>query len=527
MNATVGTLQPVVDVASLALALARSDDAVTAAYCLLEDVAAAHALAEAYLVMRPRGIAPQLFTHDRRARAPESVATMLARPVGLYTQPDVIDAATRTTIGAMCTMALTAQLSRRRAVTDEASGLASASAIDAALERAAACSARYGWPFTAVLLTVTGKGTAEASWRHLCDALRTAARSGDEVGVAGYGRALAVLGNAGPEVVRPFVARVRAALTDSGAEGIDLLAATAGAPDETVDPVELRRLAAERLDEMDDAAPDRLPPVDAGLLAELEISVRELPGVVCVGTSDLLGGGGTTEGRVDAGISVITAGASDRLRAEVERRTRELLGEVSVHVLVAEVPAAEVPAVGAPAVGGAGNGTNGSGEPSAHPPEPPVSPVPPARGITPPRLTATGSTTPSGESTPGPTARVALVSAAFDGERGTSEVRLARGAASGTGRAPAGPLAGGAQATLNALGALGIDLPFYLVSVERVRGVPGDPVVVALAPRTAGTPEAPGAERVGVATGSTDVDAASRATLGALNRYIVGPGAEA
>jgi hypothetical protein len=119
------------------------------------------------------------------------------------------------------------------------------------------------------------------------------------------------------------------------------------------------------------------------------------------------------------------------------------------------------------------------------------------------------------------------VSAAFDGERGTSEVRLARGAARGTGRAPAGPLAGGAQATLNALGALGIDLPFYLVSAERVRGVPGDPVVVALSPRTVGTPGAPGAERVGVATGSSDVDAASRATLGALNRYIAAPGAEA
>lgn len=113
-----------------------------------------------------------------------------------------------------------------------------------------------------------------------------------------------------------------------------------------------------------------------------------------------------------------------------------------------------------------------------------------------------------------------LVDASFDAARGISEVSLSYGTARGTGRAPAGPLVGGAQATLTALGALGMDVPFYLVSAERMQGAPGDAVVVVLAPRAASGTSHGSSERIGVATGERDVDAASRATLGALNRFL-------
>jgi hypothetical protein len=119
---------------------------------------------------------------------------------------------------------------------------------------------------------------------------------------------------------------------------------------------------------------------------------------------------------------------------------------------------------------------------------------------------------------------VVLLSAAFDVAHGTSEVSLAFGAARGTGRAPAGPLAGGAQATLNALSALSIDVPFYLASVEQAHGVPGQPVVVVLAPKRTGRDQGAQSggpvERLGVASDPEDVVAASRATLGALNRHL-------
>ena len=116
---------------------------------------------------------------------------------------------------------------------------------------------------------------------------------------------------------------------------------------------------------------------------------------------------------------------------------------------------------------------------------------------------------------------MSLLSATFDAQRGVSEVALALGAARGTGRAPAGPLAGGAQATLNALSALSLDVPFYLVSAERAHGVPGEPVVVVLAPKRTGMEDPAGAvERLGVASGGEDIEAASRATLGALNRHL-------
>ena len=96
---------------------------------------------------------------------------------------------------------------------------------------------------------------------------------------------------------------------------------------------------------------------------------------------------------------------------------------------------------------------------------------------------------------------------------------VALGPARGTGRAPAGPLAGGAQATLGALAELGAPVPFYVASCERARTVPCEPVVVVLAPCDG----AGASERVGVASGDDDLETASRATLAALNRYLARP----
>jgi hypothetical protein len=110
--------------------------------------------------------------------------------------------------------------------------------------------------------------------------------------------------------------------------------------------------------------------------------------------------------------------------------------------------------------------------------------------------------------------RVALVEAVYDDDLGTTRVRLAYGGREGVGRSANGPLVGGAEATLDALADLGVSVPCYLFSVGRSGGGPRTPVVVLLRPRHGG------ANSPGVARGDVDVEAASRATLSAVNRLL-------
>jgi hypothetical protein len=353
----------------------------------------------------------------------------------------------------------------------------------------------------------------------LSGAVRAAVRSGDEAGVAGPNVALALLGNAGPDEVRPFIARLRAALSDSGWDALDVLAATASTPNESVDPEELRRLATERLLQI---GAERFEPAEPSL----EFELRQLPGVVSVGVE----GSG-----IGQRISVAVLDPADTLREEVHQLVLRHRPDAAVHVLAAVPPkrsaagssrSGQVIRNRYSAVHAYGVATNGQ-------PRDAVPATRPARGTMEtwaavendpvPLLSATapGSADPEERGSDSP--RVVLLSATFDADRGVSEVSLALGGARGTGRVPAGPLAGGAQATLVALGALGRDVPFYLVSAERARGTADEPVVVVLAPRRSGDAVPSGAgERIGVAAGTDDVEAASRSALSALNRYLAG-----
>ena len=485
------------------------------AYELLEHVAAGHRLSEAWLVVDPvagggaiPGAGPQLFGLGGRAVPVDTARTLLLRPAGVYGEPS-IDAATSSALGAMCGTAFRASLAALRSAADPATGLHSPFAIRAATARAAACGGRYGWSSTLVLLATSGDAPAEDRWLGLASALREALRAGDEAGVTAPGTALAILGNAGLDAVRPFVARVRAALSAGGWDEIDLHAAAARTPEETVDPAELRQLAADRL-----AGTGAVVPTPADAAATLELELRLLPGVVAV--------------EMSTPVVVVSSAPSESLPGDVLRAVRARLPHGSVRVLAISDGASEpahpstaadvqdgVQAGAETRTNGANglNGPNGANGPNGnHAPQQEEAGGPHAISATAPR---------SGPGTPRGGARVSLLGAHFDASQGTSEVSLGLGTARGTGRASAGPLAGGAQATLRALEALAIDVPFYLVSAERARGVPGEPVVVVLAPKQPRDSQAREAvERLGVATGDGDVEAASRATLGALNRHL-------
>ena len=485
-------------------------DGISCVYQLLADVATRRELSDAWLVLGPVGgtvhearTAPQLFGLGGAAATPETARSLLGRPPGIYGEPSELDSLTSRVMAAMCASTLRAAVASLRSAVDLASGLSSTAMIEASVARAAASGARYGWSSTLLLLATSGTSSQEQRWLALAAALRQALRTGDEAGVAAPGVALVILGNAGPEAVRPFVARVRTALSADGWSDVDLHAATARTPEETVDPSELMHLARERLAGARAASAgvsgaEPSPTHDTASAVELEL--RMLPGVVCVGM-------GTP-------VVVVARSTSEPLYDQALHLILRHLPEASLRLLGLSDSSVEAPASGFASppdtplrrglggIGGnGGNGGNGGSWVSA------------SRGMS---ATAPGGTQPASGAE-----RVALVSATFDDTHGVSEVSLALGAARGVGRAFAGPLAGGAQATLNALSALSIEVPFYLVSAERAHGAPGRPVVVVLTPTRTGAERDTGTvERLGIASDPEDVVATSRATLGALNRHL-------
>lgn len=117
---------------------------------------------------------------------------------------------------------------------------------------------------------------------------------------------------------------------------------------------------------------------------------------------------------------------------------------------------------------------------------------------------------------PSPGERVELLAVLPSPDGREIEVHLAFGGQRTIGR---GQIGGGpteaATATLDALRGLRLSVPFQVLSAASgLSGAPGDAVMVVLGG------ESPGTSRFGVASGSSGAEAASRATLHALNRYL-------
>ncbi|MGH9110207.1 MAG: hypothetical protein ACRDY3_12220 [Acidimicrobiales bacterium] len=500
------------DVALLAAGLAKPADGVDLAYRMLDLVTERFGLAQAYLVLRSPVLRTQIFARGRQPVAPEVVADLLARPVGLYTVPSLPDRSVGAAVAACCDLAVAAQVARRPADMEagpdlpDIPNLPDRTAVEAALRRVAACGARYGWAYSAVLVTTSGDEAPLERWRALGAALEAASRVGDEVGAAAPGWALVLLGDDRADAAPAFLARVASALAAAGHGGTTLRSATVRVPDETADPEEVWRLADERLPGRFDGGGLPAAGGSGTLPSATELELRRRPGVVAVGVTAPGAGGVARLTLVTTGTG--TGGAPGAAAGHVEGFAEP--GQVSV---VTVVPP---------------SGLDGAWDPD----DAPDRGIPGEVGGPDDRLPAGGS--PGNGSIPanGATAllppapvRVVLVAARFDPSTGGSEVVLRCGERRANGRAAAGPLAGGAQATLAALEVLGIGAPFYLVSAGRARGVPGEPAVVVLAPRRdaglGGGAPPPLSERIGVAAGAQDVEAASRATLGALNRHLV------
>ncbi len=195
-------------------------------------------------------------------------------------------------------------------------------------------------------------------------------------------------------------------------------------------------------------------------LAELELELRLLPGVVDVGF-------GPVEPTGHVPISLVALEPEADLDRAATRVTRTFGGSATVEVLDLSPP-----------------------EPAAPAPSPPR---------------------------PGPLVgdeRVALVESGVDQRNGEARVVLSWLGRSATGSAVAGSLIGPAKATLAALEGLGVVLDAALASVSSGQGLQNPPIRVILRSAHDDT------EFVGIAQGCSEPESASRATLAAFNRYI-------
>jgi hypothetical protein len=114
--------------------------------------------------------------------------------------------------------------------------------------------------------------------------------------------------------------------------------------------------------------------------------------------------------------------------------------------------------------------------------------------------------------------RVALVESRLDEATGEARVVLSWKGNSANGKGASGTLVGPAVATLQALAGLGVAIDARLASVSSAQGIANPPVRVVL------RAEHGDAEFVGVARANNEPESAARATLAAFNRYVGGHG---
>jgi GGDEF domain-containing protein len=237
--------------------LARSTGGVGFVYETLHELAARHELTDAILTIDVPSLGRQAFRLGRRPLDAE-LGRALAAP-GLVTEPDVVPASIRSIVEDAAQIAVSLQVAQASSIRDSLSGLLSRRGFNEALRTVAAQSSRYGWPFTLVLLSLGARealadpDSEEQAVRRAGRALARALRSGD-IGTRIDGTTFAaVLPNAGAEAINALLERIAGELPSVALAELSLGAANA--PRESVDPVELFRLASARMSEERTSAP--------------------------------------------------------------------------------------------------------------------------------------------------------------------------------------------------------------------------------------------------------------------------------
>jgi GGDEF domain-containing protein len=467
-------------------------DGVPFVYEALEVVAKLYRLEDA-IIRLESSIGGGFYRLHRAPVDQEFAQKVPAGPRVFHAEPDVVPTHVAETVLDLCVLALRLCISRHSRHLDRQTGLVTEHSFDGLLEASCAQAARHGWLHTLVVLDLAsseGEPTVD-DIRRFGRALRRSLRRGDVASRIEERRFAALLTNADLDAVSPFLARVYRQLgSDRTAVRLSLGAATT--PNETVDPVELRRIAVGRIQP---GAPDHGGDgndLSASLWEYLELELRLLPPVVHVARV------GRENDRET--ISILTTGPSTRVE-QAARRIVEAHGlDVDFEFEALHAPSEPEPVVSQP-------------EPVMGELEPVVSQPEPAAAVERRQHLPTASASAR--------QRIVYTSSVATGP-GEYEVRLAQGDRSGTGRSSAGEVRGSVEATLQAVIALGIDVPVTLDSVATAKGSPSPSPVRVVLSETEGD-----RHFVGIARGATDGEAASRATLGALDGLLDGaPGAQ-
>jgi GGDEF domain-containing protein len=211
-------------------------------YDALALVAQRFALDDVVVVLTNETLGTQFFGLGRRPIGPSDLKR-IEDGTTFYSTPDTVPAGAQRLITGIAEVALSTHLAQRHVVRDPSTGLLSRQVFNESLRAAAAQSSRYGWTFTVMVLRVDDAQNDRAI-RNLGYAFGRALRSGDTGGRLYRSTFTALLPNATAESLHALVHRFA---EESGLRRDAIRYASATAPNDSVDPAELFRLAGSRL----------------------------------------------------------------------------------------------------------------------------------------------------------------------------------------------------------------------------------------------------------------------------------------
>src|ERR1700728_3573332 len=222
-------------------------DGVGYLYEVLDVLAQHYGLDDA--VMRLEGTPGDGFFRLHRASVDPELASKV--PLGrrvLFTEPDAVPPDVAESVLELCVLALRLNISRHFRHLDLPTGLLAQHSFEDVLASSSAQAARHGWASTLVVVDLNGLGAEPTAddVRQFGQALRLSLRSGD-IGARLEGRRfVALLSNSDHDTVNPLLGRIYQQL-GSARTSLRLSVGSAVTPTESVDPVELQRLATTRL----------------------------------------------------------------------------------------------------------------------------------------------------------------------------------------------------------------------------------------------------------------------------------------
>ena len=202
----------------LATELATNDSGIALIYRALDGLVAQFGLDDAAVVIEDTALGLQVFRAGRRPLDEDDEVLLDAVP-GLYTEP-VLDETSfdHTLIYSFCVLALRLDVQRYDSWHDPLTSLFDRRSFDRLLDMAVARSARYGWPFTLVILDLDGfkelndtQGhmAGDALLRDLGERFRRALRFGDNAARIGGDEFAMILPNTEIDLVPTLVDRIR------------------------------------------------------------------------------------------------------------------------------------------------------------------------------------------------------------------------------------------------------------------------------------------------------------------------------